>query len=143
MSSRRSGENMLRLASFVLWMAMPVALARPAPNDDCHVPAIAASVAIPSELPLALVRAMGDVALPGEPFDTSDVHVKGHKYSRYIFVWHAGARWIVATEQGGIALHTAVFVYRLASDGKTATLIDKRTGLAGSACETATRLAGR
>jgi hypothetical protein len=31
--------------------------------------------------------------LPGEPFDSTDVYVKGHKYRRYIFVWNVGTRW--------------------------------------------------
>ena len=64
-------------------------------------------VALPSGVPPALRGVMGNIALPGEPFDASDVYVKGHKHSRYIFVWNIGNRWIVATEQGGIALHVA------------------------------------
>src|SRR5580700_559117 len=68
----------------------------------CPVPPGAVQVALPSGLPPALHNAMGnDVALPGEPFDTTDVVVKGHKYARYIFVWNIGNRWIVATERGG------------------------------------------
>jgi hypothetical protein len=44
-----------------------------------------------------------DIALPGEPFDSTDVYVKGHKHRPYMFVWNIGNRWIVAMEQGGIA----------------------------------------
>jgi hypothetical protein len=84
-----------------------------------------------------------DVALPGEPFDSSDVVVKGHKYARYIFVWNIGNRWIVATERGGIALRAAVSVYALGKDGKTTSLTEERITSPGSACEVATRLAGR
>jgi hypothetical protein len=86
---------------------------------------------------------MGNIALPGEPFDSSDVYVKGHKYRRYIFVWNIGTRWIVATEQGGIALRSAIFVYHLGKDGKTATLINKRIGFTNNVCGAATKLAGR
>jgi hypothetical protein len=73
--------------------------------------------------------------------DSSDVYVKGHKYRRYIFVWNVGARWIVATEQGGIALRSAIYVYRLGKDGKTARLIDEHTGFLNNVCGEATRLA--
>jgi hypothetical protein len=86
---------------------------------------------------------MGNIALPGEPFDSSDVYVKGHKHRRYLFVWNVGARWVVATEQGGIALRSVIFVYQLDKDGKTATLIDKRIGLTNNVCGAATKLAGR
>ena len=81
-----------------------VASAAPA-QAACPVPPGAVKVALPSGLPPALRDALlGDIALPGEPFDATDVYVKGHKHSRYIFVWNIGSRWIVATEQGGIAL---------------------------------------
>jgi len=125
---------------------MVVASGTPAQTDAvsaCPVPPGAVKVDLPSGLPPALRDAIGDIALPGEPFDTSDVHVKGHKYARYMFVWNAGARWIVATEQGGIALHSAIFVYRLGKDGKTATLINRRIGLINDVCEAATKLAGQ
>ena len=69
---------------------------------NCPVPPGAVQIAIPSGLPPALRDAMSDIALPGEPFDTTDVFVKGHKHGRYIFVWNAGTRWIVATEQGAL-----------------------------------------
>ena len=123
-----------------------VASAAPAQADatrDCPAPPGAVKVALPSGLPPALRKAMGNIALPGEPFDSTDVYVKGHKYRRYIFVWNIGTRWIVATEQGGIALRSAIFVYDLGKDGKTATLIDKRIGFTNNVCGAATKLAGR
>ena len=86
---------------------------------------------------------MGNIALPGEPFDSSDVIVKGHKYRRYIFVWKVGDRWIVAMEQGGIALRTLVSVYALSKDGKTAILSNKSSEFTTDVCGTATRLASR
>jgi hypothetical protein len=110
----------------------------------CPVPPGAVQVALPSGLPPGLLHAMGnDVALPGEPFDSTDVFVKGHKHARYIFVWNIGNRWIVATERGGIALHAAVSVYDLGNDGKTTAPIKERITSPGSACAVATRLAGR
>ena len=54
----------------------------------CPAPQGAVKVALPSGLPPALREA--DIALPGEPFDASDNFVKGHKHSRYIFVWNIG-----------------------------------------------------
>ena len=84
----------------------------------------------------------GNIALPGEPFDSGDIYVKGHKYRRHIFVWNVGARWIVATDQGGIALRSAIFVYHLCKEGKTATLINKRIGFTNNVCGAAAKLAG-
>ncbi len=108
----------------------------------CPVPQGAVKVALPSGLPPALREAMGDIALPGEPFDSTDVYVKGHKHRRYIFVWNIGSRWIVATEQGGKVLSNAIFAYDLGKDGKTAALIEE-TNHISNVCAAATRLAGR
>jgi hypothetical protein len=117
-----------------------VASATPA-QAACPVPPGAVQVALPSGLPPALRDALpGDIALPGEPFDTTDVYVKGHKHSRYILVWNIGNRWIVATEQGGIALRAAIFTYELGKDGKTAALIEKRFTFPHSVCAVATKL---
>jgi hypothetical protein len=117
--------------------------AQAAANAACPAPRGAVSVVIPSGLPTALRAAMGNVALPGEPFDTTDVYVKGHKRSRYMFVWNIGNRWIVATEVGGIALRAAISTYDLGTDNKTATLIESSTTSPAYACAAATRLAGK
>ena len=118
-----------------------LAAAGPAPAA-CKLPKDTVNVALPSGLPPALRNAMGDVAMPGEPFDTTDVYIKGHRHSRYIFVWNLGKRWIVATEQGGIALFVVVFVYEIGKNDK-AVLIERRNTSEGGVCATATRLAGR
>jgi hypothetical protein len=109
--------------------------------SDCPAPHGVVEVVLPSGLPGILRDRIGDVALPGEPFDSTDVYAKGHKHRRYIFVWNIGSRWIVATEQGGIALRSAIFVYDLSKDGKTATLIDERMGLVNNVCTAASKLA--
>jgi hypothetical protein len=127
----------------VLAMVASAALAQGSEKRHCPAPPGAVNVVIPAGVPPAVRDLMGNIALPGEPFDTTDVHVKGHKYSRYIFVWNIGPRWIVATEQGGIALRSVIFVYQLSKDGKTATLIDDSKGLINNICGTATKLAGR
>jgi len=126
-----------------LVMPASAAPAQGAEIRGCPPPPGAVNVALPSGLPATLRNAIGNIALPGEPFDTTDVYVKGHKHQRYIFVWNAGPRWIVATEQGGIALRSAIYVYGFGKDGKTATLIDKRIGVANNVCGAATKLAGR
>jgi hypothetical protein len=82
----------------------------------------------------------GDIALPGEPFDATDVYVKGHNHRRYMFVWNIGTLWIVAMEQGGIALRAAIFTYDLGKDDKTATLIENRITFPESVCGAATKL---
>jgi len=110
---------------------------------DCPAPPGAIKVALPSGLPPALRDAMGDIALPGEPFNAIDIYVKGQPNRRHLFVWNIGSRWIVATEQGGIALRSAIFVYDLGKDGKIATLIDQRIGFPSDVCAAATKLAGR
>ncbi|HEY6618957.1 MAG TPA: hypothetical protein VIY68_05385 [Steroidobacteraceae bacterium] len=124
-----------------LAMAASAMPAQAATLSDCPVPPGAVKVAPGSGLPPALRDAMGDIALPGEPFDTTDVHVKGHKYRRYLFVWNIGSRWIVATETGGIALFAEVSTYALGKDGKTAALIENRMTFPGSVCADATKLA--
>jgi hypothetical protein len=116
--------------------------AQAAAIEDCPLPPGTIKVELPSGLPPALGKAMGNnIALPGEPFDATDVVVKGHKYSRYIFVWNRGKRWIVATEQGGIALRAMVYVYELRKEGTTAALIEKRITFPEGVCVDATRLA--
>jgi hypothetical protein len=131
------------IMAVVLAMTVSGALAQAAASRNCPVPPGAVNVALPSGLPPALRGVMSDIALPGEPFDSSDVYVKGHKYRRYIFVWNAGARWIAAIEQGGIALRTEVLAYNLGKDGKTATWINKGAEFTNDVCGAATKLAGR
>lgn len=111
--------------------------------SDCPLPPGAVKVALPSGLPPALRDKMGNVALPGEPFNTSDVYVRGQPDRRYVFVWNIDSRWIVATEQGGIALRSAIYVYALGKDGKTVTLVDSRIGLPSEVCADASKLVGR
>lgn len=126
-----------------LAMVASAAPAQASEISDCPAPAGAVKVDLPSGLPPALRAAMGNVTLPGKPFDSSDVYVTGHKYLRYIFVWNVGTRWIVAIEQGGLALRSAIFVYRLGKDGKGLTLIDKSTEFVSNVCGAATKLAVR
>src|SRR5579872_1494875 len=119
---------------------LAVAVATPA-QAACLVPPGAVEIAVPSGLPPALRDALpGDIALPGEPFDSTDVYVKGHKHRRYIFVWNIGNRWIVATELGGKAPRATIFTYDLGKDDKTAVLIENRFTFPNSVCAAATKL---
>jgi hypothetical protein len=135
--------------TWISLMASALAIAASAPplqagpNSECPPPAGAVSVALPSGVPPALRDVMGNIALPGEPFDTTDVYVKGHKYRRYMFAWNFGTRWIVAIEQGGFALRSIIFVYRISKDGKTVTLVEERNGFMNNVCGSATKLAGQ
>jgi len=128
-----------------LAMVVSAASAQAAAIQDCPAPPGANGVALPSGLPAALRDKMGNIALPGEPFNAIDIYVKGkgRPNRRYIFVWNIGTRWIVATEQGGIALRSAIFAYDLGKDGKTATLIDQRIGFPNNVCAVATELVKR
>lgn len=126
-----------------LVMVASAALAQVAATRDCPAPPGAVNVALPSGLPPVLRKTMGNIALPGEPFNEIDIYVKGQPNRRYIFVWNIGTRWIVATEQGGIALRSIIFVYDLGKDGKTPTLIKDRIGFMNNVCGAATKLAGR
>ncbi len=130
--------------ALVLAMAVSATPVQAAAISDCPVPPGAVNVALPSGLPSALSDALpDDIALPGEPFDTTDVYVMGHKHRRYLFVWNIGSRWIVAMEIGGIGIRAEVSTYELGKDGKTATLIENRFTIPVSACAAATKLAGR
>ena len=127
--------------ALVLAMAASAAPAQATAISDCPAPTGAVKVSIPSGLPLSLRPALpDDIALPGEPFDATDVYVKGHNHRRYIFVWNIGTRWIVAMEQGGIALRAAIFIYDLGKDDKTALLIEQRFTFPESACAAAAKL---
>ena len=128
-------------ASAASAMAVTAMPAQAAAIQGCPVPPRAMKVALPSGLPPALSDKMSTVALPGEPFNSIDVYVKGQPNRRYMFVWNIGNRWLVAMEQGGIALRAAVVVYDLSQDGKTAALIDNRMTSLGSLCAVATKMA--
>ncbi len=132
--------NWIFLISGVFAFAASATPAQAAAISDCPSPRGAVKVALPSGLPPALRKAIGNIALPGEPFDATDVFVKGHSHRRYIFVWNIGSRWIVAAEQGGIALRAAVLAYDLGKDDKTAVLIEQRFTFPESACAAAAKL---
>ena len=79
-----------------LAMVASAASAQAAAIRDCPAPPGAVKVALPSGLPPALRDKMGNVALPGEPFNAIDIYEKGRPNRRYLFVWGisaAGGSW--------------------------------------------------
>jgi hypothetical protein len=77
--------------SAALAMAASAMPAQAAAIQDCPAPPGAVKVALPSGLPAALRGKIGNVALPGEPFNEIDVYIKGQANRRYIFVWSSAA----------------------------------------------------
>ena len=129
------------LISGVLAVAVFTGPAEAAAISNCPAPPGAVRITLPSGLPPPLRKALpDDIALPGEPFDSTDVYVKGHKHRRYMFVWNIGNRWIVAMEQGGIALRAEIFTYNLGKDDKTAVRIEESITFPESVCAAATEL---
>jgi len=76
----------------------------------------------------------GEIVDVGAPFDTGDVIIIG-KHRRLVFVWNRAARWVIATEEGGIAYSSPVLAYDLAPDGRTATLVQKIAAYPNDFCE--------
>lgn len=109
------------------------------PSTPACAPPARASSAPFADIPAALSLALGDIAAPGEPFDATDVVVTGQN-RRVMFIWHAGSRWVVATERGGIGYNNPVLAYDLDEDGKGAIVVAERTAFPETVCSTATDL---
>jgi hypothetical protein len=93
----------------------------------------------PPPLLRALRERIGELAPPGAPFDATDVVTTGRN-RRLIFVWHSGARWIIATEHGGIGYNDPIFAYDLSQDNRNATFVQERTAIPNTVCATAISL---
>ena len=105
----------------------------------CAPPPGVTAVAIPDGVPDAIMAQLGQIALPGQRFDASDVVMTGVN-RRYIFVWHRGDHWIVATERGGRGYNDPVMEYAL-SPGGTATLVTRTLSAPSTVCRDATAMA--
>jgi hypothetical protein len=88
----------------------------------------------------ALREVTGDIALPGEDFDATDLVMTGRSW-RYIFAWQSGGRWLIATEHGGIGYNDPIFVYRYEKGDQKAILLEKKTAFPPTVCQIATSLA--
>lgn len=93
---------------------------------------------IPESVLTVLKKRIGNVSLPGDPFNPGDVVQKGVPSNRVMFAWNRGTRYLIATERGGRGLYVDIFVYDLDPKSNTATLVseDKPT----STCESANSL---
>ena len=112
-----------------------VVAACPAPSGVMEM----AFADIPAGVRKALMEKTGDIAPPGQPFNVTDV-VQGGKplpFSRGIFVWNRGTRWVVATEHGGIAYSDPVYAFGVAANGKGIHLIAEKTAAPRTVCATA------
>jgi hypothetical protein len=78
-----------------------------------------AAADLPPILRAMLAHDIGTFALPGQPFDASDVVAAGVS-RRLIWVRKRGTRWVVALEQGGRAYHDTVLSYELGYDNTIA-----------------------
>jgi hypothetical protein len=109
----------------------------------CPIPAGVTSVPIPEGVPSVLQSALrsslGDIALPGEKFDATDIVQTGRR-RRFLFAWNLGNRWIVATEHGGRGYNNPIFAYDIGDDGKTASLVETRIANPWTVCVTASKL---
>jgi hypothetical protein len=113
---------------------------------SCSAPTGVTTVDLPSGIAPAVLKALhdkiGDIALPGQPFDATDTETTG-KSRRFIFVWHTGSKWIVATEHGGRGYSDPIFLYNLSDDGKTASRVGTRLAFHNGICADAVSLSKR
>ena len=90
--------------------------------------------ATPMPLKAAVSKHIGTFAMPGEPFDITDVTVGEPQFQRLIFVRHRADRWIVAVEHGGIAYRVRLFGFALTSREGEAVLLQQRTAQKPDVC---------
>ena len=136
----------MRLAA--LSSALIGAFATCAHADDippCPSPAGISAVVLPDGVTPAvqqtLRQKLGDIALPGERFDVTDIVMTG-KTRRFIFVWNSGTKWLVATEHGGRGYNDPIYLYNVSGDGKSASLVATRIAFPGDVCSVASDLIG-
>ena len=106
---------------------------------DCPVPAGYRAVTDRARLPPAMRKWMEHVAMPGEYWDTSDVHPG----MGVVFLWHKDRRWIMEIGTGGIVTLFRVRLFQLSADGRQiAELTDERPD-GEDRCQTASIYAAR
>lgn len=125
-----------------LILASSVCLAKADYIPPCTPPQGVVSVPlerVPPALMQALRNNVGEIVGPGEKFDATDVVWTGRS-RRFIFVWSAGKRWIVATEHGGLGYNDPVFVYHLGEDERSAVLMAQEIAFPNNVCAVASGL---
>lgn len=88
----------------------------------------------------AVRRELGDLALPDEPFNATDVVEPAAKSRRILFVWHKAERWIVASERGGRGYGNPVLALAFGADSRDAKLVASRTAFPDTLCKVAAAL---
>ena len=131
----------MKLFSLALILSLATAgVARADVIPACAVPAGAMMVGF-DQLPMAVRKALaqktGPMAMPGQPFNATDVVSKPLPFSRGIFVWSRGTRWVVATEHGGIAYNDPIYVFDAVHDRKRVVLTTSKTAVPATVCATA------
>ena len=142
-------QRTISVASGILAVVVacaPAGAVSPAPLSPCPVPAGVSVVRLPEGLPPALLAALqprlsARIALPNQPFNSTDVIVEDYPGSRFAFVWKRGDRWIVAAERGGIAYEMLIFVYAMSENGQNALLRETRDVRPESICAVAAEIA--
>ena len=125
------------------------ALASSAHADNiptCPTPSGVVAVGLPDGVAPPVRRALqekfGDIVLPGQQFDATDIVMTG-KNRRFIFVWNSGAKWLVATEHGGRGYNDPIYLFNVGDDGKSASLVATQITYPGGVCSVAFSLINR
>ena len=124
--------------------AAPLAFAQHAaapPLASCAIPRVAEALQGVKQLPpavqAALLRDAGEQSPIGGPFDATDVVMGTPHFQRLIFLWHYRQHWLIATERGGIAYSTPLYLYELSKDSKQTTRIPLNSPAPGNVCAAA------
>ena len=83
---------------------------------------------------------LGEMALPTETFNPSDVYQVGVARRRLIFMWSSEQRWVAATERGGRGYNNPVFAFDVSADRKSVRLVNSDVGFRSTICSTVNRL---
>jgi hypothetical protein len=107
-------------------MAAVPSLALATPNTACPILAGEQAAAFPGGVPAGVVaefnREFSPYALPGRPFNATDVVHPGPRLPgrRVVFARHIGPRWVIALEQGGEDHNWFGVAYQASADGRSA-----------------------
>lgn len=113
----------------------------PCAPPDSNVKVLQFPGGIPAALLKALREHVGDIASPGEKFDSTDVVVTGRN-RRLIFAWNLGTRYVIATEHGAIGYNDPILVYEVDPQGRTAKLVSETIAFPTTVCEVSKGLLG-
>jgi hypothetical protein len=114
---------------------------------SCPAPNGVESRSFPDQIPPPLMKALteryGAFARSGEKFYATDAHLADEpplSNRRIIFVWQQGARWLFATEHGGMGYNDPIFLYDLDDGSAEAALVKEEIGFPITVCEKARKL---